>query len=288
MSTIVTYDRAIGNIPETLDGSVQFDRPIDLAFSRAKYVRLIQANFTSNLLNLFSVGRNQKLPIDPVTNPAMFNNARLLMTKDDWATEIDIQLPNGIYTIKYIQSAIRDVISDWWTNSSEPGFSLEFNLATHQVYITLDSSKLAVAGQLGIDFISASHSLGEVLGFTDPTRISADGIHIANTVARVDYFGNNASLLIEGLGNISLKNGSKSDEIAVIPLATSNLGNQYIFPSAEAGGFNAPKILLESCPNPISKLNFKIRGDRIEPDGTQRLIYGMDGHITVVLEISWY
>jgi len=290
MSTVITYERRIREL-QPLDGEITFERPIDIQRTHKRWVRLVQCAFTSNLPNVYQIGRDPKLPVDE-HNPPVFNNGLIQMTRDGGDTWHNIQLPNGTYNISYINAAIQNATAAWWEDSSLPGFSMSYNLATSEVYFSLDSRFLIEGDQLGIRFDKTNcddtRSSGLLLGFMDPSIFLEDGLYTANAQAKLDWFGNGVSLRVDGLGAISLVNGKKSSELCRIPLSTSDVKNEYIFPSGVSGTTNSPKILLESMPSILQKLNFEFRGDREEADGTQRVVYGQDGYVSVTLELSWH
>jgi len=286
MSVILSYEREITHL-QLLDGRIEFTRPLDLSIARVKFLRLVQCTFTSNLPNVYAIGKDANQPVSE-TNPVAWHNGLLRISKDGGETWFDVFLHDGVYDIKFINSAILNVMATWWIDSNDPGFNLAFNLATNEVYFSLDSTKLADEdGQLAIDFIGADDSIGELLGFRSPHLFDEDGLHEADSMARIDWFGSGVSLQLEGLGSLSIRNGNRSNELARIPLAIGQVTNEYIYPSGPSGGNAMPRVLLEGAPNPIHYIDLKFRGDRVQKDGTQRPVYARDGHVSIILELSW-
>ena len=156
-SVTLSYSKSFTTL-SSLDGIVRLQQPIHfIDYRRTEKprhmnLRLIQVSFTSRIANVYS------LP------DGSFNNGLIRVSRDGGTSWTIIQLPNGVYTMPYIQAAINESVSTWWTTPSEPGFVLRYNLATEYVYVSLDSTKLAAPGQLGIDF--SQSRVADLLGYS--------------------------------------------------------------------------------------------------------------------------
>jgi len=122
------------------DDTVTFEKPMSLAFRGRRRIRLLSATISSYIPNVFT------LPD--------FTNALIKVSNDGGTTWYDITLPNGVYTVHYLESAINKALASWWKVASDPGFLLGANTVTDYVYLIIDSTKLN-SGQLAIDFGSS-------------------------------------------------------------------------------------------------------------------------------------
>lgn len=234
-------------------------------------LKLVKAVFTSQIPNMYTNGT--------------FNNVTLKVTKTGGVGWSTIVLPNGLRTLDYLTADINSSCSGWWASDSDPGFHIRYNLSTNIVYISMDSSKLGLPGQLGID-VSTS-SISELLGYNDPANqvFITDGSHAADSPAVFDWFGYNVSVLVEGFGPLSYKNGTPSYEIATVPLTAASVGNEYIYPVA---GLTSPEITLHPGLQDLQSFTIKFKGSRLNSDGSQMQLLALEGEAQVVLELSWY
>lgn len=252
------------------NGTVTFSAPLRCEGTRRRSLRLVKTSFSSQIANVYNYGNT--------------NNGLIRASHDGGVTWTGIQLPNGVYIIKYIESGINTALADWWADPTQPGFKLRYNTASQYVYIEIDSSKLAQdkAGQLGIDF-SAS-SVWDLLGFdASACTFTEDGIFGAVNYAKLNWFGDSVSLIVKGFGTLSLRNGINSFEIASIPLSASQVGNEYIFPS----GLYTPVIPIPGSPDVIQSFSVEFLGSRVSANGSQIPILILEGNVEVVLEFSW-
>jgi hypothetical protein len=211
------------------------------------------------------------------------NNGLVRVTNDGGGTWTSIQLPVGIYTIPLIQEAINQTIGPtWYTSMADPAILIQYNLATNIAYIILDSTKLAVGTQIGIDF--SQSLIHQLLGFSAVQTFITDGVFSASEYAQLDWFGNNVSIVLNGFGALSIKNGVLSNEIVSVPLSSSNVNNEYVYPSA---GIVSPYITLSRPLTNLSSYDVNFYGSRVDTNGVPYPIYVMEGLVEVVVELVW-
>jgi hypothetical protein len=196
----------------TGDTNVSLDSSIIFKDSRTKkQLRILNGYVSTAIPNIFNYGG--------------INTGLIGLSNDGGVNWTTIQLENGIYKVSQINNAINATIASWMTNPSESAFNLYSNSALGKTFIVLDSSKLVV-GQIAVDFGVVGSSINTLLGFTNPDSFLVDGTYEADAYPQMDYYGNILSIRIQGLGNLSVVNGSTSNEVATIDL-TSSLSNLY-------------------------------------------------------------
>lgn len=270
-STTLVYSASLDGL-SLMDGVVALNDGIIFGRDRSGQpsrvsMRLIKVTFTSEIPNIFSAPATAKAPA--------FSNNVIYVSNDGGTNWTDITLGNGVYTMPYIQEAINTAVSNWWKSSSDPGIVLRYNLATHLTYVKLDSSKLAVAGQLAIDF--SRSRIWEVLGYEAVKTFTTDGSHVADAYAHLNWFGDSIALEVTGFGPLTRRNGVLSETVCTIPLTTATVGNEYIYPNP--GGTLQPIEL-----RPIERLT------RFEVHflGRDRMpVYVMQGDVEVELLLTW-
>jgi hypothetical protein len=253
-----------------MDGRVTLLNPIEFKQHQKQAIRLIKVSFSSQIPNVYSLGS--------------FNNGLLRVSKDAGVNWTAIQLPNGVYTAGYIEGAINTTIAAWWTNSADPGFAVRFNLATQIFYIELDSTKLAAPGQLGIDL--SFSDIGELMGYNDPLNkiFVVDGLHTADSYAKMDWAGNNVSVLLDGFGPISIRNGALSNELCSVPLSSAKEANEYLYPLS---GISTPFMPLNRTLGSLSYFAVSFKGSRVDSTGQQMPIYITEGNVELQFELRW-
>jgi len=293
-STVISFTKHLATLGSP-DGVVTLNMPLDwgngssgIAGGRMRHVELIKASFSALIPNVIFAqpgvaGFTQGI-----------NTGLIRVTRDNWASFVDVQLQTGIYTLKYIELAIVSATLNWWINPDEPGIRFWANPATQKVYITLDSSRvLGPPGkQLGINLgrseVPNPQCIGDLLGFTATRIFTADGNHIAPSFAQLDWFGQHAHLYVEGLGRITIANGSSGSELASIPLSMTRdtASNIYVYPSGDRG-IKTPLIPIPDCPNQVRTLHFHFFGSTVEPSGLLRPLVIMGGDVDVIIRIAW-
>ena len=252
------------------DGEVKLDVPILFQRTQRQSLRLIKASFSSQIANVYQLGA--------------FNNGLLRVTNDGGASWTAIQLPNGVYTTKYIQGAITYTVAAWYTNMADPAIKIQYNLATQIVYVTLDSTKLVAPGQVGIDF--SQSRISELLGFNNPANqtFTADGLHDADSYAKLDWSGNSVSVMLEGFGPLAIRNGASSHEFASVPLSASHSVNEYVYPIA---GIIPPIIPIVNTVTEVKSFRVAFKGSRLDSANQQMPIFILEGNVELQFELRW-
>lgn len=270
MSTILSYSKTITSL-ESPNGTVVLAQPLKFSMKQKQAIRLIKCSFSSQIPNLYTLGT--------------FNNALISVSRDGGVNYTDIQLPNGIYTCAYIEAALNTAIQAWYTTASDWGIQIRYNLATNIVYCALDSTKLKAPGtQLAIHFGASSSLIYEALGFTITKEYKTDGVHSADVYAKLDWFGNSVGIALCGFGPLSIANGTVSEEIARVPLSTSSVANEYIYPSS---GITSPIIQLNRPLTELRSFEVKLYGSRVDTNGVNYPLYITEGNIELSFELFW-
>lgn len=271
-STLISYQQSFTTLSSP-NGTIRLIEPLKFDVQDTKKVRLIRASITSSIPNIY--------------HTAGFNNGLVKCSRDGGLTWVDVQCPDGIYTMHHIQKAINETLEDlgWWIDPADPGILLEFNLATLLTYVQLTSSKLAPGGvQLAIDF--SFSDINKLLGFQTTQMFDVDGLHGASHQAQLNWVGDNVSVQIGGIGGLSYRNSSSSTEICQIPLSTAQVLNEYVYPSA---GIISP-LLNAAIPQKLDTLTFTFTGSRSDVVGgatVYRPIYVLDGEVNITINIVW-
>lgn len=210
-SHIYEYRKVLTSLG-TFDGQENFDLASDFANNQSLLTRVVKAQLTKELPNIYSYGS--------------FNNTRVDVTNNgtSWDT---VQLTAGIYTVEQLTAAINTALGaagpGWWTSDTDPGFSIKYNLSTKFVYTEIDSTKLGVGTQLGIRYdVSDMYS---TLGYTLASQpLITDGVHSATEYAQLDSQGT----LVDVTSNLQLTSrrigGKNVNTICSIALTS---GSEY-------------------------------------------------------------
>lgn len=255
-----TYFKNLTSIG-TADDTIRFPSSIQFrSIKSEKKLRLIGGHVSTRIPNVYNYGG--------------YNNGLVRVSNDDFATHTDVQLNDGIYTVADIMSAINHAVSSWHTDvDNDPAFIMEANDVIGQVYIIIDSTKLATGTQFAIDF--SQSSIYDLLGFVTTKSFNADGTYSASDLAKVDTFGNLLSVQISGFGAISIVNTETSNEIATIDLTNTEGGNLYRIKSDQTTAVNIYP------PFEISAYTIKLVGSR---DSKQILL--QEGEVKLIFELT--
>jgi len=241
-----------------LDASINLDVPLNLS-GRNQYVRLISCSFSSNIPNIYTYGT--------------YTNQVIGVSRDNGATMLAITLPAGVYSIAMINAAIESATTaaGWWLPAPAVcGIVLQYNTATEIPYVSLDSTQLAVPGQLVINFAytppgGVQSQLWINLGFASAAAavIAVDGLSSATLPAQMDPFTSDIHLFLDGFGNLGVYNNRPGNLFAVMSLISESgtTPNSYIFPR----GQQLPTIKLWNPTTRLSSYAFKLTGSNGRP-----------------------
>lgn len=279
-STIISY-RQMTSTLVSANGSFVPRSAVEFRGTVRK-VQVVKASITNRIANVWTNPVTQT----PLGTMPAFDNATFRLTHDGGATWVTVVLPPGVYTVPMINAAITDATQAWNTLPTDPSIVLTYNLATHQAYLNLDSTKdanpLAV---VGIDF-SVSR-INELLGFIGAVPFIGDGVYGATANAQLDWIGSNVSVLVQGLGPVSYVNTDTSQEICQIPLSTTgSIPASYQFPHDSS----ISPFITASIPTVITKIDFMFVGDRYDLVGGQKVfrpVWILDGEVNVTLRFTW-
>jgi hypothetical protein len=262
MSRVLSFKSSTSTIG-TLDGTTYLTNPLNMNPNNQKAIRLVQLSIDSDIPNVYNYGGE--------------NNGLVRTSKDDGVTWDVIQLSNGVYTVSQIEAAILASITAYWTDPTDPGFTLRANSVTQQCYVIIDSTKLAVADQFRIDFKYLTSLMYELLGFVTTTAFSVDGTYTGSQYPRLDWFGNSIVVNLIGFGYISIYNGSSGYEFARIPLSAAQINNEYIYPLQ---GIQTPWIIIDNL-SYLQKFTIELKGDY-----NNKSIYCLEGAFALTFEIK--
>ena len=270
-SVLLSYDKTISTLSSP-DGTVTLNPPVRFNTNTQKlWIRLNITTMSSRIPNVYNYGG--------------INNGLLKVSRDNAATWTSIQLPEGVYTMPMIEAAVNTTLEalNWWADASDPGILIRYNLATEMSYISIDSSKLAAGGtQLCIDLRVSDFNL--LLGFVETCYFDTDGVYGADKQAQMNWFGDSVQIELDGFGALTRHNGVRSNIIADIPLSTTNVTNEYVYPFA---GIISPMILLTEIPRELASYTLKFYGSREDTAGIRRSLLILEGRVAVTLELFW-
>jgi hypothetical protein len=210
--------------------------------------------------------------IPNIYNYGGFNNGSLSVSDDEFVTQTDIQLSDGIYTVEDIQNAINRTVSSWYTDPiNDPAFILGANDVVGKVYMIIDSTKMA--DPLKTFQIEFSSDLATTLGFTD-TLFESDDTYYATNLAQLDTFGNVMNIEINGFGSISIINNQSTNVIATVNL-TKQDGNLYSITKNETVEIDI------NPPSQLSTYEIKFKGSR-----SNRTILLLEGECNLIFQLN--
>ncbi len=257
MSRILTYRKSVGALA-SLDGEVTLPEPLRTRPNSTHSMQVIRAIIPSSLCNIYDARALMTIPA-----AERIVNSLVRMTNDGGATWTTVQMHDGAYSVAQMQNAINDAIGTWHKDPADPAFVMRVNAVLRTVYIILDSTKLNIGAQIGVDFTAGGVSLlSEVLGFITPAEFLVDGTFAADQWAFVDWFGDSIDIGVDGLGYLSLINGSSSNVAVSVSLNVSAAGNSIVYP-----GSTGEKTFTVPCKIPGDTLQryrveFRGRGGR--------------------------
>jgi hypothetical protein len=224
--TILEYNATIDPMTNSAfgirSGTVNLQQPILLEPGKQRAYRVLRVVLSPEIANIY---RYQG-----------FDNTKLRITNDGGATWVNIQLQNGNYsTLKMLQDAINDVANqlNWYTSSSDPAIIINSNNATGLVYTKLDSTKLAIGVQIGIDY--SLSTIYNVFGYpANACTFVNDAIHSATLPPQVDTQGTYGRIYVSFISNCRWFNGQIDSSICKIPFVADS-GIEYIYPSTGTG-----------------------------------------------------
>ena len=265
-SYVLEYRKSITTV-STANGRVDLQIPLNLKPNRKYFIRLIKCILSSEIPNIYNYNN--------------VNNGLISITRDG-VTWVDIQLPNGIYTVSYINSAINAVARQllWFTDPDVSGLLLNYNPATKRCYVNIDSTKLTpvvlpLVNQLGINF--SNSLIWDVLGFLNNDVFIVDGLHDAlGNAAKLDYQSTYVDIRLDMATGLKNVNGVRTNILCTVPLVTDSGDNvEYIYPRA---GCPSPLIGV-NLPSTLSSFGFNFSG------GRNNEIIWTDGNVIVEFEI---
>lgn len=280
MSRVLTYsktvdvtDKAIGS----LDGEVIISPPLKMNPNRIQAIRLIQLSITSNIPNIYK------------DTTSGFDNTTLRVSKDDGANWDVIELTQGIYTIPLLSMAINHALAEleYVTDADETLLCpLRYNSATYECYVDITSTELKdyVEGmQFCIDFSNNNTStLYDLIGFTTTKSFDSDGIHTADSYAKVDLWGNSILCNLNLGSPLLVVNGSQTNQLCRIPMSGSGgsiTSNEYTYPN----NFVSPWIIITSR-SELTRFSVTFTGSR---DPTKQLLF-TEGEVDLRFQIREY
>lgn len=229
-----------------LDKTIQLQQAIEIPYGRDQYyIRLVEGYITNKIPNVYK------------DDTIGFNNGLIRVYRD--AEYIDIQLPNGVYSVGNITSAIAYTLLDegWIDNELDPPITINANEITNQIYIVLDSSKLNTVQQIKIDLTqSLVYSL---LGYASTTVLDTDGTHTCTTTPNMDW-DTHINIYLDFGGNyFNIVNDRSSNLLYSVNMNTTNA--IISFPPQ---GVQLPWMPIKNCN--VSQWGMRFEGN--EHEGT--------------------
>lgn len=224
-------------------GVVNMRQPKYLDPNKPKAYRVLRVILSPNLPNIYSYNG--------------FSNTTVNISNNGGTTWTTVGLKTGIYDVQMLQDSINNVANqlNWYTNASDVGIIISYNPATQLIYTKLDSTKLAAAGQLAIDY--SISSIYQMLGYTQTAcTFLADGLYTATLSPAVDVQGTYVEIFVSFIQGTRWTNGQLSSAICRIPLQT-NGEQEIIWPSSNTGMISP--LVAASIPTVIQSYTVSIK-----------------------------
>jgi len=122
-----------------------------------------------------------------------------------------------------------------------------------------------------------------LLGYSAVKTFVADGSHVADVQAMLNWCGDAVSVYLHGFGPLSLADGSLSEELCSIPLTVSKVGNEYVYQSASITTETVDIAPLGT----LTEFGVSVRGSRRDATGAPYPVYATDGAIKLIFKLSW-
>lgn len=269
---VFNYKRSV-NALSTFNGTDYITIPQRINVSRPHTIMVQTASITSNIPNVYNATALTDLPAAERVNTGLVR-----VSKDGGANWTSVQLTNGVYTPLNISNAINAAISSWYTLDTDPAFTIHSNSVIGICYIVIDSTKLAVPGQMCVDFAYNNSKMGELLGFVAVSQFILDGTYDSDAYPKLDWFGNYVDVHVLGFGPLSVVAGKSSDTAISIKLETATAVNSYSYPlTTGEHPFERP---VASIPETISSLSLKFTGR------DDKTIVCYDGEVSVIIVLK--
>jgi len=224
-------------------GQINLTQPLNLNPNSKKAYRILRVMMSPMIANIYQYNG--------------FDNTKLRITNDGGVTWVNVQLKNGNYTtLKVIQDAINDIANqlNWYTSSSDPAITIDSNAATGLVYTKLDSTKLALGTQIGVDY--SYSSLYVLFGYTQiASTFITDAVHTATLEPRVDTQGTFCRVYCSFIQNTRWKDGVMDASICKIPFVTGGNEIEIIYPGMNTG--TVSPIIPATIPSFIQSITFR-------------------------------
>lgn len=241
--------------PSIVDDTVILETSLRMSSNRNQYVRVINCSIPSNISAINELYNTNKfdLYIDDVKYPSI--------------------LPNGVYSYKAIQNAINNIIDQIEPHQLDgdeqpiPSVVIEANDVVQKLYITFYDG---LTKNVKLDFTISN--LKDILGF-HYVLDSTDALHIADSIAQLDYFGNVASVELNIGSPLTIVNSRSSNELCLIQLNTTTDNNYYNLTNV----YNPPIRLSGS-----NQLNMY----KVTITGNGKPLFFMDGEVVLTFEIT--
>ena len=250
MTTIVPLDYVSSTDPNTgLDfgirsGTVNLTQAIYMEPGRRKGFRVQRVILSSEIPNIYNYGS--------------FTNRTLRITNDGGVSWVTIQLKIGVYTIIQLQEAIDNVANGlgWYTVPTDPAILLSYNSATSYIFTKLDSTKLAIGAQAGVDF-GTNTKFYQLLGYNAGVGATfvVDGTHTCPNPPKLDAQSTYVEVFASCIEGCRYVNGRLSNAICRVPIVVSTGSPEIVFPSASTGIISP--LIPASIPSVIQSFNVR-------------------------------
>lgn len=207
-----------------LDGVVALSDALNINPSKRCYIKPISCQMSTRIPNVYSYGS--------------FNNTLIRVKRNVADAWTNINLTAGVYlTTAEITAAITGAIASWYTNPLLPALDINANTVTDQVYITLDSSRLAGGGtQMCVDL--SQSQIAYTLGFPAASTYIADGLYTSTNIVHMDIQGTYCDVVCS-LTNARMVNGQSRKILFSVPLTSMSGLTEFMYP---VNGNNVPLI----------------------------------------------
>ena len=212
----VRYERQT-DTTDTFNGVYEFQNGIILNKNNSWGVRVEKIIMSATIPNIFTH-----------TEKGITTNTKLFRVSNDNITYTTVELDEGNYSISQINNAIQNIISSWMIDSSDSAFFIGINTALNKVYIVIDSTKLSVGTQFCIDFSISDIWRVFGIGESQSKIFTTDGSFGFEGNPRLNFFGDAAFIILQGVGLTSYYNGVLSRTLESLEFVGSDV-NKWIF-----------------------------------------------------------
>lgn len=215
-----------------LDGNMSMATPLQLPLASLPKLQVCAITISDRIPNVFNAYPFYE-----------FDNTLLRVSTDVAGSARDIQLPRGLYqSVEEIATAINAAIlanTNYYPNAGSVALSIEANIITDQVTLSIDSTKLAPPHtRMTVDLRKSTTGtdLATTLGFSEGTALCQGVPHTkvsfySNQEIRMDTQGTTCDIHCSVIAT-RRRNDAFVRTLAIVPFAGKTTVSDNVWPSA--------------------------------------------------------